>query len=57
MNFIVKLSKSKKPGIKKLYDFIYIVINRLTKYEYFISYRKNMSAEELAYLFNRHVIL
>ena len=57
MNFIVKLSKSKKPGIKKLYDFIYIVINRLTKYGYFIPCRKDMSAEDLAYLFNRHIIL
>jgi hypothetical protein len=57
MNFIVKLPKSKEPGTEKLYDFIYVVTDRLMKYGYFISYRKDMSAEELAYLFNRHVVL
>jgi hypothetical protein len=56
MNFIIKLPKSKEPGIEKLYDFIYVVTDRLTKYKYFIPCRENMSAEELAYLFNRHVI-
>jgi len=52
MDFIVKLLKFKEPGTEKLYDFIYIVIDRLTKYGYFILYRENMLAEELAYLFN-----
>jgi hypothetical protein len=52
MDFIVKLSKSKELEIEKLYDFIYVVTNRLTKYEYFILCRENMSVEELAYLFN-----
>jgi hypothetical protein len=57
MDFIVKLLKSKKPEIEKLYDFIYVVINRLTKYGYFISCREDMSAKDLAYLFNRYMIL
>jgi hypothetical protein len=56
MDFIVKLLKSKEPGTEKSYDFIFVVINRLTKYGYFIPCRKDMSAEDLAYLFNRHII-
>jgi hypothetical protein len=56
MDFIIKLSKSKESGTEELYDSIYIVTDRLTKYGYFILCRENMSAEELAYLFNRHVI-
>jgi hypothetical protein len=47
---------SKEPGTNQFYDSIFIAIDRLTKYEYFIPYRKDMSAEDLVYLFNRHVI-
>jgi hypothetical protein len=47
---------SKKPGINQPYDSIFIAINRLTKYGYFISYREDMSAKDFAYLFNRHII-
>ena len=36
-----------------LYDAILIVIDRLTKYRYFISYKKVLSAEELVYMFLR----
>jgi hypothetical protein len=56
MNFIIKLFMSKKPGTDQLYDSIFIVTDRLTKYEYFILYRKNILAKNLVYLFNRHVI-
>jgi hypothetical protein len=56
MDFIVKLPKLKKPGIEKPYDFIFVVTDRLTKYEYFIPCQKNMLAEDLAYLFNKHVV-
>jgi hypothetical protein len=57
MDFIVKLPVSKESKINQPYDSIFIATNRLTKYEYFILYRKNMSAEDLAYLFNKYVIL
>jgi hypothetical protein len=56
MDFIIKLSMSKKPGTDQSYNFIFIATDRLTKYGYFISYRKNILAEDLAYLFNKHVI-
>jgi hypothetical protein len=56
MDFIVKLSMFKEPGINQFYNFIFIAIDRLTKYGYFIPYRKNILAKDLAYLFNRHII-
>jgi hypothetical protein len=57
MDFIIKLSVFKEPGIDQSYDFIFIATDRLTKYGYFILYRENMLVKDLAYLFNRHVIL
>jgi hypothetical protein len=56
MDFIVKLPVFKEPGTDQSYDSIFIVTDRLIKYGYFILYRKDMSAEDLAYLFNKHVI-
>jgi hypothetical protein len=56
MDFIVKLLKLKEPGITEAYDSVFVVTDRLTKYEYFIPYRENISIKDLAYLFNRHVI-
>jgi hypothetical protein len=56
MDFIVKLSKSKEPGTEEPYDSVFVVTDRLIKYGYFIPCREDMLAEDLAYLFNRHVI-
>jgi hypothetical protein len=47
---------SKEPGIDQFYNSIFIATDRLTKYGYFIPYRKDMSVKDLAYLFNRHII-
>jgi hypothetical protein len=57
MNFIIKLPVSKESGTDQFYDSIFIVTDRLTKYDYFILCRKDMLVEDLAYLFNRHVVL
>ena len=56
MNFIIKLSKFKNSIIEEEYDSIMIIMNRLIKWAYFISYQKSMRAEETAYLFEWHVI-
>jgi hypothetical protein len=56
MDFIIKLPVSKESGTNQSYDSIFIAIDRLTKYGYFILCREDMLAENLAYLFNRHVI-
>jgi hypothetical protein len=57
MDFIIKLSMFKKPETDQSYDSIFIATDKLTKYGYFIPCRKDMSAEDLAYLFNKYVIL
>jgi hypothetical protein len=42
--------------IKVVFDSVLVIIDRLTKYGYFISYRESLLAEELAYAFNKHII-
>jgi hypothetical protein len=42
--------------IKVVFDSILVVIDRLTKYGYFILYKESLLAEELAYAFNKHII-
>jgi hypothetical protein len=56
MNFIVKLLMFRKPGTDQSYDSIFVATDRLTKYRYFIPCRKDMLAEDLAYLFNKHIV-
>jgi hypothetical protein len=56
LDFIVKLPPSKEVFTGVTYDFILVVTNRLIKYAYFILYKKGLTAEELAYTFNRNII-
>jgi len=56
LNFIVKLSKSKKRVIEAIYDFILIITDRLIKYKYFLSYKKTTFAEDLTYMFLRMIV-
>ena len=53
MDFIVKLPISKKLGSMKEYDNMFIIVDWLTKYSYFIPYREDIDAKEFAYLFYR----
>jgi hypothetical protein len=39
-----------------IYDSIMVVINRLTKYAYFIPYLENFLAEDLVYIFYKYVM-
>ena len=57
LNFIIKLSKLKEKVIEATYDFILMITNRLTKYEYFISYKKTTNAENLTYTFLRTIVV
>jgi hypothetical protein len=45
-----------KPIIEVVFDLILVIIDRLTKYGYFIPYKESLLAEELAYAFNKHII-
>ena len=50
MNFIIKLSLSMKFIIKKSYDAILIIINRLTKYSHIVFFRKKHITEQFKYI-------
>ena len=45
MDFIIKLLKSKDLTIKNIFDFILIIINKLTKYLYIVTFKKTYTAE------------
>jgi len=51
LDFIVKLLLLKDPLIGVKYDLILIIIERLTKYRYFILYLEASDAKALAYTF------
>jgi len=51
INLIIKLLKLKKLIIKAKYDSILIITNRLTKYYYFIKYKKAFNEKKLIYIF------
>jgi hypothetical protein len=56
LDFIVKFPEFKEPMTKTNFDSILVVTDRFTKYNYFIPYRESFSAENLAYMFNKHII-
>ena len=56
LDFITNLPLFKKPMTGVIYDFIMIVTDRLTKYAYFIPYLESSLAENLAYMFYKHVM-
>jgi hypothetical protein len=56
LDFVTKLSLSKKLMTGIIYDSIIVVTDRLTKYAYFIPYFKNSLAEDLAYIFYKYIV-
>jgi hypothetical protein len=56
MDFITKLPKSKEPLTGTLYDSILVITDKLTKYAYFLPYKEESTAEDIAYTFIRVVI-
>ncbi|KAL2010903.1 hypothetical protein VTN00DRAFT_3621 [Thermoascus crustaceus] len=51
LDFITDLPVSKEPLTGIIYDSILVIVDRLTKYAYFLPYKKSSNAEELAYTF------
>lgn len=49
MDFITKLPKSKESMTETIYDAIMVIVDKLTKYAYFLPYCEFSIAEELAY--------
>jgi len=56
VNFIVKLSKFKKSITEFEYDSIMIIVNRFTKWAYFVSFHEKMRVKKIVYLFKWHII-
>jgi hypothetical protein len=42
--------------IRVVLDSILVIIDRLTKYGYFIPYKESLLVEELVYAFNKYII-
>jgi hypothetical protein len=41
---------------KVVFDSILVIIDRFTKYGYFILYKESLLAKKLVYAFNKHII-
>ena len=54
-DFIIKLLKSKDPVIRQLHDAILVIIDRLTKWGYFIACTEEISAEDIAQIYVKEV--
>jgi hypothetical protein len=57
LDFIVKLPPLKEIFTGNIYNSILVVTDRLIKYAYFISYKEDLTVEELVYTFNRNIII
>ncbi|RKK36831.1 Transposon Tf2-6 polyprotein, partial [Fusarium oxysporum f. sp. cepae] len=55
MDFITKLPLSEEPSTGIFYDSIMVIVDRLTKFSYYLPYREATDAEELSYVFYRHI--
>lgn len=55
MDFITDLPESVEPLTGKRYDSILVIVDRLTKYAYFLPFVKQGTAEEVAYIFLRTI--
>jgi hypothetical protein len=56
MDFIVKLPKSKDPVTRIEYDSILTVVERITKYRYFISFRESTDTPKTAHIVIRMIV-
>jgi len=56
-DFIIKLLKLKDPVTGQLHDAILVIIDRLTKWGYFIACTEEISAENVAQIYIKEVFL
>ena len=56
LDFITGIPESRDPVTGVPYDQILVVVDRLTKWAYFIPTQKTMTAEQLAYVFEREIV-
>ena len=56
-DFIVKLLKLKDPIIRQKYDSIFIIVNKFTKWGYFIAYTEEILVKNIAQVYIKEVFL
>ena len=56
-DFIVKLVKLKDPIIEQEYNIIFIIIDKFTKYGYFITYIKDILVKDIVQVYIKEVFL
>jgi hypothetical protein len=56
-DFIIKLLKSKDPITGQEYNSIFIIIDKFTKWEYFIAYTEEILVEDIAQVYIKEVFL
>jgi hypothetical protein len=56
MDFIIKLPPFVKLITEIIFNSILIIIDRLTKYRYFILYKESLLVEKLVYTLNKYII-
>src|SRR5450755_1635912 len=56
LDFITKFPESKELMTKTSFDSILVITDKFIKYGYFIPYKESFSAEDLIYIFNKHII-
>ena len=54
-DFIIKLLKLKNPITRQEYDSIFIIIDKFTKWGYFIAYIKEILVENIAQVYIKEV--
>ncbi|KAJ3464714.1 hypothetical protein MRS44_009500 [Fusarium solani] len=56
MDFITKLPISEDPATGVHYDSILVIVDRLTKFSYFLPFNEQTDSEQLAYIFMRNIV-
>jgi hypothetical protein len=56
LDFVTKLPLSRKLITGVIYNSIMVIINRFTKYAYFIPYFESFLTKNLAYIFYKYVM-
>ena len=56
MDFITKLPISEDPTTGTPYDSVFVIVDRFTKFAYYIPYQESSSAEDMAYIFLRNIV-
>ena len=56
LDFVVKLPLSKDPWTKIEYDSILVIMDRLTKYAYYVPYKESSTATDLAQVFLQVIV-